>query len=199
MRRFFGLLLTVFIFAAGCSSSPDDSGQTGAAESPPEQPDKTEKPGQDKSGTRAPDVDPASEAAKLLDFEAENPLTGENVDMATFLGKNLAIWFWEPWCPTCNEEAPGVVETMNEVGDDVTFVGYVGDAGGDAGTIPDFLEEHNVPEITQISGRDGWARFGVAFQPAWIFIDESGEVTRYNGPLGADGLAEQISDNFSKA
>jgi len=37
-----------------------------------------------------------------------------------------------------------------------------------------------------------WSQFGIASQPAWVFIHDDGSFTTVVSALGADGLTEEI-------
>jgi hypothetical protein len=39
-----------------------------------------------------------------------------------------------------------------------------------------------------------WARFGVAYQPAWVFVDDSGETTVVPYELGRADLEATLDD-----
>jgi len=66
----------------------------------------------------------------------------------------------------------------------------------DLGAINDFISELGVGEFDHAVDDDGslWADFGIASQPAFIFIDDSGEMTTHQGALGEDGLAERLDE-----
>jgi peroxiredoxin len=59
-----------------------------------------------------------------------------------------------------------------------------------------FVERHGLEDMVQLVDDDGsiWARYGVAYQPAWVFIDADGEVGVVAGALGEDALAERLED-----
>ncbi|ANZ35957.1 hypothetical protein BBK82_07545 [Lentzea guizhouensis] len=47
-------------------------------------------------------------------------LDGAEISGAALAGKPVVLWFWAPWCPKCQREAPGM---SKELGSSVTFVG----------------------------------------------------------------------------
>lgn len=57
-----------------------------------------------------------------------------------------------------------------------------------------FIERHALtfPSVNDQAG-DVFASFGVAGQPAWVFLDDAGEGTRVLGSLSADQLDEAIA------
>jgi hypothetical protein len=58
----------------------------------------------------------------------------------------------------------------------VTFIGVPGHDSQDA--MQAFVDEYGLGFI-QATTEDGslWTRFGVAYQPAWVFIDDDGSST----------------------
>ncbi len=61
----------------------------------------------------------------------------------------------------------------------------------------DFVARHGLEDVTHIADTDGevWGRFGIAGQPAWVFIDgETGERETILGGLGEDGLEAKVVD-----
>jgi hypothetical protein len=80
-------------------------------------------------------------------------------------------------------------------GEDVAIVGVAGRDRTEA--FAEFVERHGLDEVPQIDDADGsvWARFGVAGQPSWVFIDgETGVRESIFGALGEDGLNARIDE-----
>ena len=84
-----------------------------------------------------------------LQFKATT-LSGAPFNGAGLQGKRAVLWFWTPWCPFCNAEAPGLsrVAAANPA---VTFVG-VG-AHSDVGAMQDFLSKYNL-NFTNLNDAD---------------------------------------------
>lgn len=40
-------------------------------------------------------------------------------------GKSIALVFWQPWCPACRREAPGLVDAQKQFGEQMQVVGVV--------------------------------------------------------------------------
>lgn len=57
-----------------------------------------------------------------------------------------------------------------------------------------FIDDYGVGALTHVYDDSGdfWASLGVTGQPAWAFIDDSGEVRIRRGSLGAEGLEAEI-------
>jgi thiol-disulfide isomerase/thioredoxin len=104
------------------------------------------------------------------------------------------LWFWAPWCTECRREAPGLAAVQAGAGDEVTFVGVAG-----LGEIPEmqaFVEDYELAAFPHLADVDGsiWSRFGISRQPAYAFIDDSGEVEVVRGVLGEQGLADRVAE-----
>ena len=60
----------------------------------------------------------------------------------------------------------------------------------------DFVERHGLdgfPHLTDEAG-DVWQLFGIADQPAWAFIDDSGSYEVVFGQLGDAELSQRLDD-----
>jgi thiol-disulfide isomerase/thioredoxin len=114
---------------------------------------------------------------------AASTLSGASFNGATLQGKPSVLWFWTPWCPFCNAEAPGVsqVAAANPA---VTFVGVA--AHSDVGALQDFVSKYNL-HFTNLNDTDGsiWARYKVPWQPAYVFYRADGTSTFVNNPTSA--------------
>ncbi|MEE6176458.1 protein disulfide oxidoreductase [Mycobacterium sp. 050134] len=114
-------------------------------------------------------------------------LGGAPFNGAGLQGKPVVLWFWTPWCPFCNAEAPGVgrVAAGNPR---VTFVGVA--AHSDLGAIQGFVSKYNL-NFTNLNDADGaiWARYNVPWQPAYVFYRPDGSSTFVNNPTSA--MSEQ--------
>jgi thiol-disulfide isomerase/thioredoxin len=117
-----------------------------------------------------------------LQFSATT-LSGAPFNGVTLQGKPSVLWFWTPWCPFCNAEAPGIsqVAAANRA---VTFVGVA--AHSDVGAMQDFVSKYNL-NFTNLNDTDGsiWARYNVPWQPAYVFYRADGTSTFVNNPTSA--------------
>jgi thiol-disulfide isomerase/thioredoxin len=121
-------------------------------------------------------------------------LGGAPFNGATLQGKPSVLWFWTPWCPFCNSEAPGLsrVAAANPA---VTFVGIA--AHSDVGAVQNFVSKYNL-NFTNLNDADGsiWARYNVPWQPAWVFYRADGTSTFVNNPTSAmsqDEIARRVA------
>jgi thiol-disulfide isomerase/thioredoxin len=156
-------------------TAPSDETGDGDAASTPEDP-AAEEPADEQA---APDDGVAAgERADVPDALAFTApaVGGGEVEGADAAGHPVALWFWAPWCPTCNREAPEAARLAHEYGDVVRFIGVAG--LDDMTEMEAFVETHDVGHFPHAATEDGelWVRFGVSSQPAWIVLDADGEV-----------------------
>lgn len=57
-----------------------------------------------------------------------------------------------------------------------------------------FVERHGLEAVLHLVDDDGdiWERFGVAYQPAWVFVTPDGETDVVAGALFDDALFERL-------
>ncbi len=133
---------------------------------------------------------PAAMADNQLDF-AGTTLSGAPFNGSSLQGKPAVLWFWTPWCPFCNAEAPNV-SAVAAANPKVTFVGVA--ARSDVGQMENFVSKYNL-NFTNLNDADGsiWARFNVPWQPAYVFLRPDGTSTFVNNPTSAMSQQE-LSD-----
>jgi thiol-disulfide isomerase/thioredoxin len=136
---------------------------------------------------------PKVQADDALTFSGMT-LSGSSFNGSGLRGKPAVLWFWAPWCPFCNAEAPGVSQVAAS-SPKVTFVGIAGRS--DVGQMQNFVSKYNL-NFTNLNDADGslWARFNVPWQPAYVFYKADGSSTFINNPVGAmpqQELAERVA------
>ncbi len=122
--------------------------------------------------------------------------TAKTVDGKEFSGESLAgkaavLWFWAPWCPNCQAEAPTIAEAARSAGD-VEFVGVA--AQDEVAAMQDFVQKYDLDSFTHIADTDAavWQRFGVTYQPAYAFISADGTVETETSQLEKDELLARV-------
>jgi thiol-disulfide isomerase/thioredoxin len=126
---------------------------------------------------------PRSQAADdRLNFTGTT-LSGAPFNGASLQGKPAVLWFWAPFCPFCNAEAPGVGQVA-AANPGVTFVGIAGRS--DVGAEQAFVSKYGL-NFTNLNDADGslWARYNVPWQPAYVFYRADGSSTFVNNPTSA--------------
>ncbi len=125
---------------------------------------------------------PATAAAADLNFTGTT-LSGGTFNGASLQGKPAVLWFWTPWCPFCNQEAPSVA-AVSAANPAVTFVGIATRADNNA--LQAFVSKYGL-NFTNINDADGsiWAKFNVPWQPAYVFLRPDGSSSFVNNPTSA--------------
>lgn len=133
---------------------------------------------------------PATATAADLNFSGTT-LSGAPFNGSSLEGKPAVLWFWTPWCPFCNAEAPSV-SAVAAANPGVTFVGV--STRADVAAMQGFVSKYNL-NFTNLNDADGsiWARFNVPWQPAYVFINSNGSSTFVNNPTSAMSQQE-LSD-----
>jgi thiol-disulfide isomerase/thioredoxin len=136
---------------------------------------------------------PKVQADDQLTFSGTT-LSGSSFNASSLKGKPTVLWFWAPWCPFCNAEAPGVSQVAAS-NPKVTFVGIAGRS--DLGQMQNFVSKYNL-NFTNLNDSDGslWARFNVPWQPAYVFYKPDGSTTFVNNPTAAmpqQELAQRVA------
>lgn len=119
-------------------------------------------------------------------------LSGAEVASASLAGTDTVLWFWAPWCTSCRAEGPDVAAAAAELGDDVQIVGVAG--RGEVPEMEAFVDDTGTGELQHLVDDDGsiWRGYGVTSQPAFAFVDASGEVVDVQvGGLGKEALVER--------
>jgi thiol-disulfide isomerase/thioredoxin len=125
---------------------------------------------------------PAAVADDRLQFTGTT-LSGAPFSGSSLVGKPAVLWFWTPWCPFCNAEAPSVSQVA-AANPGVTFVGVA--ARSDVAALQGFVSKYNL-NFTNLNDADGsiWARYNVPWQPAYVFYRADGSSTFVNNPTAA--------------
>ena len=126
-------------------------------------------------------VGPPAVADDRLQFTGTT-LSGAPFNGSSLAGKPAVLWFWTPWCPFCNAEAPSVSQVA-AANPDVTF-GVA--ARSDVAAMQGFVSKYNL-NFTNLNDADGaiWARYDVPWQPAYVFYRPDGSSTFVNNPTAA--------------
>lgn len=177
----------------GCGAEQPDAG------APPPSPEPTvTAPG---SGTGK-----ADDPAEVPDGVSEAPLpTGEvperlrfeakTVDGEVFAGKDLygspaVLWFWAPWCPTCQAEAPTIAAAAKIEG--VRFVGVA--AQDQVPAMREFVDRFSLGSFPHLADTDAeiWRRFDVTYQPAYAFVSANGDIEVEKDLLEPEELMKRV-------
>lgn len=136
---------------------------------------------------------PSAAADDRLQFTGTT-LSGAPFNGSSLVGRPAVLWFWTPWCPFCNAEAPSVSQVA-AANPEVSFVGVA--AHSDVGAMQAFVDKYhlNFPNLNDADGSI-WARYNVPWQPAYVFYRADGSSTFVNNPTSAmpqQELADRVA------
>jgi thiol-disulfide isomerase/thioredoxin len=148
--------------------------------------------GDDGRSSASPSTDGEESPAATPAVLTADLVGGGEFDAASLEGTDTVLWFWAPWCTVCRAEGPDVAEAAAEFDGSVQVIGVAG-----RGEVPDmeqFVADTGTDALEHLIDEDGsiWSGYGVAAQPAFAFIDDSGEVELFSGALGREALAERM-------
>ncbi|MGD9701201.1 MAG: redoxin family protein [Acidimicrobiia bacterium] len=172
---------------AACGSDDEAASEPAPVSAPVDEAAETE------SAASAEPVDEAGAAFAEV-FSTTTALDGSTFDGAALAGTDAVVWFWAPWCTICRGEAPEVAEIAERYADQVSFVGVPG--RGELDAMRAFVDDTGTGSLTHLADLDGsvWSAFGVYGQPAYAFIDDTGEIDVFVGGMGGDALAERVDE-----
>jgi thiol-disulfide isomerase/thioredoxin len=116
---------------------------------------------------------------------------GADFNGASVAGRPVVLWFWAPWCPLCDGQAPEVKRVATKYSGKVAVIGVAGMSKTNA--MKEFVARNGVSGFTNLADESGavWRRFGVTEQGRYVLLDASGTVV-YTGYLDGDALAERV-------
>lgn len=130
------------------------------------------------------------EVPEQLQFTTRTVADGESFDAATLAGQDVILWFWAPWCPTCQAESGDLAAAAAELPESVTLMGVAGQS--ELVDMQSFVTDFGVDNFAHMADVDGsiWATFGVSYQPAYALINDDGSISTVVGPMGKDGVLD---------
>ncbi|WP_062518282.1 redoxin domain-containing protein [Demequina gelatinilytica] len=181
---------------AGCASdtvddAPGASAATQEAATAETVPSGTAQP----ASEDAMDEDPATSSSEpdpdnAFAFTATT-LTGEEFDGLSIDDRDVILWFWAPWCPTCFAEAGEISAALPRLPEGIEVIGMAG-MSDDLDYMKKFADDADVQEMTHVVDLDGdlWRRFDVVSQATVLVIDDSGDAYTLGGGVTADDLVD---------
>ena len=181
MRKLISALVLTLLAATGCGSEGEEKTAS---------PDMASSPAA--TASAAPEGSPSTETPALWKFKATS-LKGEAFDGSTLAGKPVVLWFWAPWCPTCQGEGPAVSAAAKKYGDKVAFVGVAG-LDKSKEQMDAFVSRTGTSNFTHLDDRTGslYKHFKVTSQSSYLVVNPEGGTHSAVGPLSEADLSELI-------
>ncbi|HEX6053910.1 MAG TPA: TlpA disulfide reductase family protein [Gemmatimonadaceae bacterium] len=88
--------------------------------------------------------------------------------------KPTLLWFWAPWCPVCNGEAPKIQRLADDAGDTLQVVAIGG--RDKIANAPEFVARHGLtsPMLLFDESMQVWEHYRIPGQPGAILLDTEG-------------------------
>lgn len=139
----------------------------------------------------SPGAEQAAAVPEQLRFAART-LDGKDFSGESLAGKAAVLWFWAPWCPKCQREAPGVAGAARANAGKVEFIGVA--AQDELAAMQGFVTRYQVGSFQHLADLDAsiWRRFDVIRQPAYAFISPDGSVEVVKDQLSEAELADRL-------
>ncbi|MGH3312491.1 MAG: TlpA family protein disulfide reductase [Streptomyces sp.] len=165
--------------------------------------------GAEGSAEKQPAADEAPKESTSASASAEAPdrggvpaslrFAGTTLDGKPFKGKKLAdkpavLWFWAPWCGTCQGQAAHTAKLAGKYKGKVNFVGV---AGLDK-TKPmrGFVSAQKVGNFPHLNDQKGsvWKKFGITQQSSYVLLDKNGKTVHEGVPGSPAELDKLVTD-----
>jgi thiol-disulfide isomerase/thioredoxin len=153
-------------------------------------------PGPSSSSASAAPADSPMQTPDLLKFQATS-LDGKPFDGSSLAGRPVVLWFWAPWCPTCQGEGPAVAATAKKYGDKVAFVGVAG-LDKSKEQMDAFVSRTGTSNLIHLDDRTGalYKHFKVTAQSSYLLVNPEGGTHAAVGPMSEADLSDLI-DQFA--
>ncbi|HEV7627802.1 MAG TPA: redoxin family protein [Streptomyces sp.] len=183
---------------AGCGSDGGDSAPSKPQGKPAADGEK-KAPDKDAGDKDAPEgIAPGEKAPDGKGTPASLKFAGTTVDGKPFKGDSLArkpsvLWFWAPWCGTCQGQAAQTAKLADKYKGKVNFVGV---AGLDkTKPIRGFVSSQKVGNFPHLNDQAGsvWKKFGITQQSSYVMLDKNGKTVHEGVATGPSELNKLVA------
>ncbi|WP_238881521.1 TlpA disulfide reductase family protein [Clostridium sp. YIM B02551] len=114
---------------------------------------------------------------KALDFKLKD-MSGKEVSLSDFKGKNVLINFWATWCPPCKAEMPDI-ERLYEENKNSDLVILAVNLGEDKETVKSFMDKNNYKfQVLLDSNQDVAVKYDISSIPTSFFVNKDGVIVQ---------------------
>lgn len=105
-----------------------------------------------------------------------NDLNGKAVNLSSYKGKPLILFFWTTWCPYCRKEIKALNQMYIQMKQEGITV-FAVDIGESSYAVQKFLK-NNTLDFGVLLDQDGALanNYNVMGVPAYVFMDKSGKI-----------------------
>ncbi|WP_157963748.1 TlpA family protein disulfide reductase [Actinocorallia populi] len=184
MRKLISALAVTLLAVTACGGETEEKAPMESASAAPAM--------SDAPTTKAP----TTGTSALWKFRATS-LDGEPFDGSGLEGKPVVLWFWAPWCPTCQGEGPAVSAAAKKYAGKVEFVGVAG-LDKNKEQMDAFVSRTGTANFVHLDDRTGalYKHFKVKTQSSYLLVNPEGGTHSAVGPLSEADLSELI-DQFA--
>jgi thiol-disulfide isomerase/thioredoxin len=119
-------------------------------------------------------------------------LDGKAFDGTALAGKPAVLWFWAPWCGTCQGQAPQAAQLADTYKGKVNVIGVAGlDKKASMRT---FVTSRKVGGFPHLADEKGavWKKFRISQQSSFVLLDKAGKVVHSGVPTGPEELDRRV-------
>ena len=118
---------------------------------------------------------PAAGQRVSLAFKGKT-VDGKSFDAATLAGKPTVLWFWAPWCTTCERQSSDVRTFAQKYAGKITFVGVAG--LGKLPAMKTFVATNKLAGVAHLDDEAGavWKQFRITQQSTYVLVSAAGAV-----------------------
>ncbi|QPP05665.1 redoxin family protein [Streptomyces bathyalis] len=129
---------------------------------------------------------------------AKLQFTSQTLDGKAFKGASLAdkpsvLWFWAPWCGTCQGQAAQTAKLADKYKGKINFIGVAGLDKTEP--IKGFVKTQKVGNFPHLNDQKGavWKKFGITQQSSFVMLDKNGKTVEQGAATTPDQLSEQVA------